>query len=451
MHRRSFAALFAAALALSSSSARGQASPPPGFKFTPADEKLWNEAEAIDGQFGKRGLLFNDPALDERLEQLAKPILSSVGAPERVRWKLRVLRDPSVNAFGLPNGSIYVHTGLLALLENDAQLTGILAREVAHVTNRDAYLQFRKYRKKMVAREVAGASVLAGSLIPGPNLAWGTGTYAGALIEVVGGISEVTLTTSLFGYSSELERGADIFAVNQLAAVGYDPMELAKAFRVLDERLDVALIPTFYSDHEKLEQRIADTTSVAKGKPSPAATPPALEPPYAAVVAKGVRYNIQADIDGRRFRTAVARAQQLVKLHPDNPNDACLLGDAYRMLGPRTPEPSERDLTARGEAQARRTLKRQTTDEEEKDLLSRPDGPAIRQANQKKAEEWYTKARVLDASCSNAYRGLGLLYEDQGKSTEARAAYRRYLELAPEASDSLRIRRRMDALDKTLK
>ena len=211
------------------------------------------------------------------------------------------------------------------------------------------------------------------------------------------------------------------------------------------------LVTTFYSDHEKLQQRITYTTSLAKGKPSPVAKPPVIDPPYAAGVEKAVRYTIQADIDSRRFRTAVARAQHLVNLHPDDPCDAFLLAEAYRVLGPRTAEPSDKDLTSRGEAYARRELRRRTIEEEEKELLSRPDGSVIRQANQKKAEVWYTKAQALDASYANVYRGLGLLYEAQGKSTAARSAYRRYLELAPEASDRLRIRRRMDALDKTLK
>jgi tetratricopeptide (TPR) repeat protein len=83
-------------------------------------------------------------------------------------------------------------------------------------------------------------------------------------------------------------------------------------------------------------------------------------------------------------------------------------------------------------------------------LLSRPDGPRIRHANQAAAEGLYAKVQAMDSSYANVYRGLGLLYQDQGKWNEAQAAYRRYLELAPEASDSLRIRRRVDTLDKTL-
>ena len=46
------------------------------------------------------------------------------------------MRDPTLNAFSLPNGRIYVHTGLLACLESEAQLAMILGHEMTHVTNR---------------------------------------------------------------------------------------------------------------------------------------------------------------------------------------------------------------------------------------------------------------------------------------------------------------------------
>src|SRR5438105_4388777 len=130
---RSCTAFVVSAFVLLSSSILAKAGPPRRFVFTQTDEKFFNEAEAIDRQFEKKGLVFKDPTLDARVEELVKPMLASVGTPGRVRWMFRILRDPAVNAFALPNGSVYVDTGLLAVLENDAQLVGILGREVAHV------------------------------------------------------------------------------------------------------------------------------------------------------------------------------------------------------------------------------------------------------------------------------------------------------------------------------
>jgi predicted Zn-dependent protease len=53
--------------------------------------------------------------------------------PEKVTYRFLVLRDPMVNAVALPNGSIYITRVLLALLENEAQLAGILGHEAAHI------------------------------------------------------------------------------------------------------------------------------------------------------------------------------------------------------------------------------------------------------------------------------------------------------------------------------
>ena len=68
-----------------------------------------------------------------------------------------MLRDPIPNAFALANGSIYVNSGLLAVLENEAQLASVIAHEQTHVLNRHPYLENRSYRKKSVA-----ANILAG-------------------------------------------------------------------------------------------------------------------------------------------------------------------------------------------------------------------------------------------------------------------------------------------------
>ena len=83
--------------------------------------------------------------------------------PENVLWRFRAIRDLEINAFALPNGSIYVTTGLLSRMENEAQLAGVLAHEVTHVTNRHTYLEYRSARKKMVAIDVMVAAASAAS------------------------------------------------------------------------------------------------------------------------------------------------------------------------------------------------------------------------------------------------------------------------------------------------
>jgi predicted Zn-dependent protease len=416
----------------------GQSGPPEGFQFTSIDDKLLEEVTAIERQFESKGLLFRDSALEAHLEEVARPLIDRTGTPERVQWKFHILRDPSVNAFALPNGSIYLHTGILALVQNDAQLAGVLAHEMTHVTNRHSFEQYHSYRKKMVAVQLLS---IAGTWTPGA--AWGTA------IRVASQASGFALVLSVIGYSRALEREADVAAVDRISAAGYDASEVAKTFERFDEKLEVEPVTFFYRDHPKLQDRKKYTAELAAGKPRSTRSPS--EADYLAIAQKAIQYNIQLDVDSRRFRTAVARGQRLVAFHPEDPQNDFLLAEAWRALGARTPQPDPAERSGSGKSDARRRSFKATAEEEEQELLSRPDGPAVREANFKKAEEFYRKAQALDASFAAPWRGLGLLYEAQGKPSESLAAYRQYLQLVPNGNDKLRIQRRIENLTEKAK
>src|SRR3954454_19100762 len=84
---------------------RAQVRPPEPFTFTKIDLKLLEEVNAADRQLETRGLVWNDAALEKHLADNAAPLLPA--APlENVTWRFHVLRDPLVNAFALPNGSV---------------------------------------------------------------------------------------------------------------------------------------------------------------------------------------------------------------------------------------------------------------------------------------------------------------------------------------------------------
>jgi predicted Zn-dependent protease len=415
--------------------AAGHSGAPKNFKFSRVEENLLQEVEAVDQQLETRGLVFHDPALEAYLARVARPIVDSAGTPERVQWKFRVLRDPSVNAFALPNGSVYVHTGLLAALQNDAQLAAVLAHEITHVTNRHAYEHLRNYRHKVVTMRVISAAVAAAPV----------SLLAGAALTVLSQGTGIILMLTVSGYSRDLEREADAFAVERMVTAGYDPEQVPKSLQRLNEKLEVEFVPLFYRDHPKLEERIEYTTALAKGRAA-TATLTSTDSSYLAAVEKAVQFNVQADIDSRRFRTAVVRAQRLADFRPQDAFNTFLLAEAYRALGARTAQPGEHELTRGGKAEARKMFVKRTPQEEQTELLGRPDGPKVLHDNQKMAEELYRKAQDANPAFAPTYRGLGSLYEEQGKTEPARAAYRRYLELVPHGPDRLRVQRRADAL-----
>jgi predicted Zn-dependent protease len=140
--------------------------PPIGSSHQPfqlaADEReIWEQSEAEQQKLNRRGRLYQDILLEEYINEIARrmtpPELEEQGVPIRVK----ILRDPSLNAFAYPNGVLYIHTGLLARVENEAQLASVLGHEMTHVINRDAIRQHRSTRTKVIA---ANALAIAASI-----------------------------------------------------------------------------------------------------------------------------------------------------------------------------------------------------------------------------------------------------------------------------------------------
>ena len=169
------------------------------FKFGKVDLDLLAQINLLDQRFEKEGLVYHESALDAYLDRVGNTVLADREI-EKVNWKFRALRDPAPNAFALPNGSIYVNTGLLALLEDEGQLASVLAHEVTHVTRRHTYRQNRSPRKKILAINILGT-------IATWNPVGGT---AGIVIDVIANVSPFMLALSVFGYSREQEREADV-------------------------------------------------------------------------------------------------------------------------------------------------------------------------------------------------------------------------------------------------
>src|SRR5205809_3510530 len=182
-----------------STSLAGASETPETFKFTKIDLELLDKVNQADREFERKGLVFNDPDTNAYIEEIGQKMVPE-GPLENVKWRFRVLRDAEPNAFALPNGSIYIHSGLLALIPNEAQLASILGHEVTHVTNRHGYLENRSYRKKVAAINILSAV---------GGVAGGFGGIGGAAVSgVLGTLVPGMMVASIYGYSRELEREA---------------------------------------------------------------------------------------------------------------------------------------------------------------------------------------------------------------------------------------------------
>jgi predicted Zn-dependent protease len=417
--------------------ARANAQTSEPFKFGKVDLNLLEEINLLDQRFEKDGLVYHDAALEAYLERVGKSVVAD-REMENVDWRFHALRDPTPNAFALPNGSVYVNTGLLALLDDEGELAGVLAHEITHVSKRHTYAQNRNIRKKVLAINILD-TVAAWTQFGGP---------AAAAINAIATISPFMLALSVFGYSRELEKQADLEGVKQMTAAGYDPHEMINSFKLLQKDLEGEQLDSFYSDHPKLQERIEYVTNSIPGASATMSDEQLKEAraEYLTKMEKVDRHDVELAIEGGRFHSAMYVSQKLVDFHPNSSENVYCLAESYRALGPRAPELTSKELTNRAKRKAARNRERRTLEEQEARLMATADGKQAWKTNQEKAEELYLRALDLNRFNAVAHRGLGMLYEKIERSDEAASEYRKYFELAPEAPDRERFRRRHETL-----
>ena len=403
------------------------------FKFTKVDLELLKQVNAFDTYMEEKGWVYNDPETNAYLDRIGSSLVPAQ-TPENVTWRFRAIRDLQVNAFALPNGSIYVNSGLLSRMENEAQVAGVLAHEITHVVNRHSYLEYRSYRKKMVAIDVMAA----------------VGAYGGGIAGAMSSLLSVIVVSTIFGYSRELEHEADVYAVNALQLHGYDLREFSRGFELLRKgpEVDLSKEPVFWASHPKLTDRVQYvSTMAAQLQPNPTSLRVG-ERPYRAATKNVIRLNAGLALMLGRPRTAAAIAQRLMLEEPNNADNVALLGDAYRTLGARTPVPDDEELTDHAKNEARKLLQKMTMVEYDKALLAQPHGVERWEANAARSEETYRKALAMDPNNATSHRGLGFLCERKDRRADAVEEFKKYLELEPGAKDARQIKLHIESLEK---
>jgi predicted Zn-dependent protease len=407
------------------------------FVFGKVDQDLLSEIKLLDERFEKEGAVYHEPALDAYLNRVGTAVVADQKL-ENVEWKFRALRDPVPNAFAMPNGSIYINTGLLALLEDENQLAAVLAHEVTHVSARHTYLQNRSLRKKVLAINIIN-TIGNWNPIAGP---------AGLAIGVIATVSPFMLAISVLGYSREQEKEADLEGLKAATAAGFAPEGMPNSFKVMQRDIEGEQLNSFYSDHPKLQERVNYTTSSisASAKKLSDEDEKIAKTDYLVVMEAVDRHDVDLAINEGRFRSAVFVSRKLVDLHPESSENVFYLAESYRTLGPRNAELTEQQLTSGAKKKEAKTRSKRTLEEQDAELLATPAGQAAWKANSAKSETLFIRALELDRFNARAHRGLGMLYEKLNRKEDAASEYAKYLELAPGAIDNERIRRRISVL-----
>jgi predicted Zn-dependent protease len=175
-----------------------------------ADERSLGEQsdEAIVTQYG----LVDDPELAAYVDGVGKamvPVSHRPGLP----FEFRLLDDPVVNAFALPGGFVYVTRGILAYLDSEAALAGVIGHEIGHVTARHGAERYTK-------QALFGLGIGLAS-----EISAGFAKYAG----LAGSATQLLLLK----YGRDDERQSDRLGVEYATHVGYDTNDMAEFFRTL--------------------------------------------------------------------------------------------------------------------------------------------------------------------------------------------------------------------------
>jgi predicted Zn-dependent protease len=203
--------------------------------------EIGREADpAIIAEYG----LYGDDAAQRYVDSVGQR-LARVSHLPNLTWHFRVLDSPVVNAFALPGGYIYITRGIMAYINSEAQLAGVLGHEIGHVTARHSAQQITR-------SQIAGLGLIVGTI------------FVDAF-RPYSGIAQQGLGLLFLKYSRDNETQADELGIEYAVRAGYDPREVPSTYATLKrigERQGASL-PSFLSTHPDPGDREIRTSQLA--------------------------------------------------------------------------------------------------------------------------------------------------------------------------------------------
>jgi predicted Zn-dependent protease len=200
--------------------------------------------QSVIEQYG----VYDDSSLQKYLQTMGQGIAHNSHRPD-LDWQFKVMDSPVVNAFAAPGGYVYVTRGLLAAINNEAELAGVLGHEIGHVTARHSAQQY----SNMILANL-GLSVGQGLL--------------GAYGDMLGPIVETGASLLFLKFSRDDERESDALGVEYATRAGYDARYMADFFVSLERQpaegnQQAARLPEFLSTHPNPINREATVRELA--------------------------------------------------------------------------------------------------------------------------------------------------------------------------------------------
>lgn len=204
------------------------------------ENRFWLMSNQMDVALQKQGALYGDPELDAYLQSLIDKLFPDFEG----KMRIRAIKDPNLNAFAMANGSLYINTGMLARLNNEAELAAVLGHEGIHFTDRHVIQGMRQQKKTAVLVNMVAM------------------TGYGLVGSMVG-------VSSVLGYSRSTEAEADVRGFERMLEAGYDVKSVADSFarfaREIDARDEKGV--GFFATHPSMEARASAFATMARLSP----------------------------------------------------------------------------------------------------------------------------------------------------------------------------------------
>ena len=181
--------------------------------------------------------LVKDPIINEYVNRIGQNIVRNSDA--KVPFTIKVIDSPEVNAFALPGGFFYVNTGLLLVADEEAELAGVMAHEVAHVAARHAVRQ-------MTRANLANLASIP-LIVVGGGIGYAARSAAGIGVPI-----------SLMKFSRGFEEEADYLGLQYMFKAGYDPQSFLSFFEQIQakEKQKPGTLSKIFASHPPIENRV---------------------------------------------------------------------------------------------------------------------------------------------------------------------------------------------------
>jgi len=216
-------------------------------KIAGSTEKEVKIGQQLAAEVDRQAKFIDDPVVTEYINRVGQNVVLHSDA--KIPFTIKVIDSDEVNAFALPGGFFFVNKGLILAADNEAELAGVMAHEIAHVAARHAM----ENQGKMQAIQYG----LLGTILFG-------GGIAAAVAQNAGGFAQML---SFLQFSRGAESEADVLGVQYLYASGYDPTAMSTMFEKLSQKnkKKPGTLSKIFSTHpQSIDRRDASLALVAR-------------------------------------------------------------------------------------------------------------------------------------------------------------------------------------------